>query len=68
MKVRKTTKLLIGFIIAFLLSGYIVFKMVDSKGREAVARAEKAERSLTEPNERVSRIKNIIKNERVKTS
>lgn len=50
MKVRKTTKLLIGFIIAFLLSGYIVFKMADSKGREAVARAEKAERSLTEPN------------------
>ena len=67
MKVRKTTKLLIGFIIAFLLSGYIVFKMADSKGREAVARAEKAERRLTEPNERVSRIKNIIKNERVKT-
>ena len=67
MKVRKTTKLLIGFIIALLLSGYIVFKMADSKGREAVARAEKAGRSLTKPNESVSTIKNRIKNERVKT-
>ena len=67
MKVRKSTKLLIGFIIAFLLSGYIVFKIADSKSVKAVERAEKAGRSLTKPNENLSNIKNRIKNERVKT-
>lgn len=67
MKVRKTTKLLIGFIIAFLLSGYIVFRIADYKGIKAVERAEKAGRSLTKPNESVSTIKNRITNERVKT-
>lgn len=67
MKVRKTTKVLILFIVVLLLSVYAAMKISDYRGIKAVEKAERAKRSLTKPNINSPIIKIGIRNGKVQT-